>query len=611
MSPHVGLLRIAAVWERAGHEVVVVSVRKLLRDEVLSRTGDLGASLAAHARDLAPDAVGVTSRCDTYPDVCAFLEAWAGIPSHAPVLLGGPHATAVDLETLAAFPAATFVVRGEGETTAEELAAALSDGRDPARVAGLALRAGGRAVRTPSRAPIADLDALPLPAYHLLDADLRRDGYPFASIDLGRGCPHHCAFCATAPFWSSRPRMRSATGFLEEARLLRHRYGTRGFYLEHDALTADRGRFLDFAREVAREAPWIRWAGSARFETVDDEILAAAAASGCWSLYFGIESGDPETLRLVRKEIDEERLAHTLGACDRHGVAAVSSFILGFPGESEAAMARTIELAARVAAHPASSMIQIHPLAPAAGSALVEGAAEPPSDDGASPEIAVSPFRRHPRQKRLVDDHPRIFPDYRSFPCGLPRADVIGLAQSGVDCLERHPLSTILHCEGSESVSWLLNRVRVDPGSHGTSSPRLEAALFLESTAASLPRPGPAPAPGEREDDSLLVVVSRSATVISLGTAWCAAFSTGAGRSSATGREVSQGKWLVFRRGSGLPIIHRLRDWEASFLESCAHPIPWGVVLDRVLAGSAGVKRESARRRVRYWLNEGVLVRGA
>ncbi|HEY0432236.1 MAG TPA: radical SAM protein, partial [Chitinophagaceae bacterium] len=105
---------------------------------------------------------------------------------------------------------ADFVLLGEAEMTLVELAAALDTGTtDFTFIQGLAYKQGQAIVKTQRRAVMRDLDAVPFPAWDLVDVEPYRKmwakskGYFSLNMGTTRGCPFKCNWCAK-PIYGNR-----------------------------------------------------------------------------------------------------------------------------------------------------------------------------------------------------------------------------------------------------------------------------------------------------------------------------------------------------------------------------------------------------------------------
>jgi radical SAM superfamily enzyme YgiQ (UPF0313 family) len=128
---------------------------------------------------------------------------------------------------------ADFILQGEGEYTLIELLDRLSGKTDTplAQIRGLVYAPTDAAVptRTPRRPDIQDLDALPFPAWGLVDLEryrdiwLRRHGAFSMNMVTTRGCPFHCNWCAK-PIWGQRYNTRSPENVAAEMKWLKDTY---------------------------------------------------------------------------------------------------------------------------------------------------------------------------------------------------------------------------------------------------------------------------------------------------------------------------------------------------------------------------------------------------
>ncbi|MCJ8500142.1 B12-binding domain-containing radical SAM protein [Desulfatitalea alkaliphila] len=330
-SPPLGLCYVAAACEAAGAEV-------LLLDFIVSRytPEKLRAALDAFA----PDVVGATAVTMNFPDAVAIIrEAKAHRPAIV-TMMGGPHVSFDVDNTLRRHPELDLIVIGEGEATLAELIPALKTPRRWPDIAGIAFRRGDAVVRTPERPLIDDLNRLPLPARHLLPMSRYQAlGFP-ASIITSRGCPNRCIFCLGRRMVGSKPRFRDPRRVVDEiAHLLT--YGISRINIADDLFTADKRRVQALCAEITRRGVRFDWSAFARVNTVDPATLQAMRAAGCDSISFGIESGDPEILRRVRKGITLDQARRAVTWSRAAGLRVHASFMCGLPGESPETLARS------------------------------------------------------------------------------------------------------------------------------------------------------------------------------------------------------------------------------------------------------------------------------
>ncbi|HET6317025.1 MAG TPA: cobalamin-dependent protein, partial [Chloroflexota bacterium] len=126
---------------------------------------------------------------------------------------------------------ADYVLLGEGEETlAELLESVLRKADTPLElIQGLAFRRDGEVIQNPRRPDIKDLDALPFPAWDLVDIGRyqkiwhERHGFYSMNVATSRGCPYHCNWCAK-PIWGQRYHVRSADNVAAEIAWLKRTY---------------------------------------------------------------------------------------------------------------------------------------------------------------------------------------------------------------------------------------------------------------------------------------------------------------------------------------------------------------------------------------------------
>ena len=330
-SPPLGLCYVAAACEAAGARVVIL-------DYIVSKYSP--EKLQAALDDFQPDVVGATSVTMNFPQAISILrDAKVHMPN-AITMMGGPHVSFDVENTLGRHPELDLIVIGEAEQTLQELLPAVGSRSRWPEIAGIAYRDDDRILRTPDRPLITDLDALPLPARHLLPMSRYRAlGFP-VSIITSRGCPNRCIFCLGRRMVGNRPRFRSAERVVDEIEGLLAG-GLDIINVADDLFTANRRRVHALCKEIKRRGLDFIWSVFARVNTVDPELLKAMRAAGCYSISFGIESGNADMLKRVKKGITLEQARRAVEWSKGAGLRTHASFMVGLPGESTATLEET------------------------------------------------------------------------------------------------------------------------------------------------------------------------------------------------------------------------------------------------------------------------------
>lgn len=352
-APLLGQQYVAAALLRRGCEVRVI-------DAAARHADPSRAAIAAAADDFAPDviAIGLFTRWVWHAyrlvdELCATRRA------RRPLLVaGGAHATVRPHETLArGFDVA---VVGEAEETVVDLVDALDRKRDLATVAGLVLRgADGRTHATAPRGFVQDLDRLAWPqlAQPLYDpawyAGARDGAHAHGAAPGGmltsRGCPARCTFCAN--YVTGRGfRHRDAADVAAELNATHDAGGNTFFPFWDDALTARRDHLERLCTALRRDVRFpLAWSAITRSTMVTPEILSAMRDAGCVAVNFGVESGDDDILRAIRKGITTATVVRALEWAKELGLRTACNFMLGFPQETPEHVERTLRFMERIA----------------------------------------------------------------------------------------------------------------------------------------------------------------------------------------------------------------------------------------------------------------------
>ncbi|MET0385677.1 MAG: radical SAM protein [Polyangiales bacterium] len=361
-SPPLGISYLAASLVRAGVEVRVYDMVVMGHDQK---------KLAAVMARFQPDIIGATSVTMTFNSAIAVIEAAKAIDPRVVTACGGAHVSFRAERTLREHSALDIVALGEGEDTIVELCDALAGKRSLHSVAGLCFRDGDDVVNTGPRPAFLDVNQLPIPARELGPLTRYRALSTPISMTTSRGCPFQCIFCVGRKLVGAKVRWRNAESVVDEmARLAA--FGFSQINLADDLFTAKKSHALAVCDEIIRRKLKVTWVSFANVNTVDVPLLTRMREAGCTTVSFGLESGNAEILKTVRKGTRPSGMIAAAKACREAGILATGSFIVGLPGESAETLAETMALSDTLA--ELGAQCGFHMLAPFPGTAIREEA---------------------------------------------------------------------------------------------------------------------------------------------------------------------------------------------------------------------------------------------
>lgn len=249
---------------------------------------------------------------------------------------------------------ADFVLAGEGELTLCELTDRLSGRSDTPveSIPGLIYRhgSGDGLVRTAPRPVMRDLDALPRPAWDLVDVGryreiwLGRHGYFSMNAVTTRGCPYHCNWCAK-PIWGQRYNVRSPGEVAAELRWLKDAYEPDHIWFADDILGL-KPRWLDgFASEVEARGARLPFKCLSRADLLlRDGDVDALRRAGCEIVWIGAESGSQKILDAMEKGVRVEQIREAARRLKAAGIRVGFFLQFGYPGEDRQDIEKTFQL---------------------------------------------------------------------------------------------------------------------------------------------------------------------------------------------------------------------------------------------------------------------------
>lgn len=235
---------------------------------------------------------------------------------------------------------ADAVIAGEGEFGVLDVVAGFQEGGElGARVPGLiGLDSRGKLRRSLPRLQERDLDALPLPAWDLIQAAPYREAWTRThgrfswNMAASRGCPYACNWCAK-PTFGRRYSQRSPDSVAEEMRRLKAEIAPDHVWFADDIFGMTEEWIAEFAVEVnAREAR-IPFMMQSRSNLITAGVASALGAAGAEEVWLGIESGSQRILDAMDKGTRVESARHATRMLRREGIRVGWFLQLGYPTE--------------------------------------------------------------------------------------------------------------------------------------------------------------------------------------------------------------------------------------------------------------------------------------
>ncbi len=338
-QPPLGVLYLASILKKKGHACSLVDAEAegLTLDRQIPRI-----------EALQPDLICITSTTPCYHKAAEFARAWKQLHPETVITIGGPHITVLAADGL--YDCYDFGFVGEGEYNFPHFIDELLGERRFEQVAGLVWREDGAVRTNPRGGYVYNLDEFPFPDRSLLDHELYHCDVPhkgwvrFSTLITMRGCPFECVFCSEHVVNGRKLRLRSPKNIVDEMVECKRKYGVDHFVFVDSTLTIAKKHMLDLCAEIRRRRVKVTWEGWTRANLVDEDLLRTMKDAGLVRISFGIESGDPEILKIIKKQVSHNHIRAAYKLVKKLGIEATCSVMIGHPGETRKSVEATINL---------------------------------------------------------------------------------------------------------------------------------------------------------------------------------------------------------------------------------------------------------------------------
>ena len=336
-----GLLAVASALDRARFDVAIVDGRleadpvvTLLRQMEGRRTLLLGLGVLTGAP------IG---------DALAVGRAIKAVHPRLPVVWGGWHPSLFPTECLAE-ASVDVTVQGQGEATLADLVERFALGSPLDDCLGISFRRPDGAIQQNPPRPWLTQEQLPPVEYSLLDVERYFGFKGRRQLDYvsSQGCFWRCGFCADPRVYGRQWSGQGGAALAERLLALHDHYRFDDLNFQDETFFTRPKEVLVMAERLLAAGRPFSWAATMRADQGDrlaDEDFELLAASGLRRVLVGVESGSQAMLDWMQKDIQLPQVLVTADKCRRAGIGVEFPFIVGFPGESAAAVTASLNLA--------------------------------------------------------------------------------------------------------------------------------------------------------------------------------------------------------------------------------------------------------------------------
>ncbi|HTL81837.1 MAG TPA: radical SAM protein [Bacteroidia bacterium] len=339
MKPYVplGILYVAAYLEKNKYP-----------NTFFDSTFSSFAKLKEEISSTRPDVIGIYTNLMTKLNVLriiSFIRSKEEL-RNCKVILGGPEVRH-HAENFLDY-GADIIVIGEGEETMFEVVKAIDEKRPVDDIPGIAFRKNGKVILTEERKLLKNIDELPFPARDKTDLNKYINAWKNAhgessiSVSTMRGCPYTCKWCSRAVYGGTY-RRRSAKLVVDEIEFLQQNYSFDNIWFVDDVFTISHKWMKAFADEIAQRKIEVRYEIITRADRLNEEVMDQLAASGCFRIWIGAESGSQKIIDAMDRRVEVKQVREMIKLAKKKNIEAGTFIMLGYPGETEEDILETIE----------------------------------------------------------------------------------------------------------------------------------------------------------------------------------------------------------------------------------------------------------------------------
>ena len=337
-----GLVCVASYLKEQGYSVSIL-------DSYAENLGVLATVNRIFSRAKLPLVIGFNSSSPNIHIVHKIAAYIKRLRADIVVVCGGPHASLATEHTLSTGDI-DYAVVGEGEIPFSNLVRSLFEGQKPPliEIPGVFSRQSDKTIGQTS-VTFLDLSVMPIPRLDLLPIHRYFAVNKRIYIHTSRGCAFRCIYCSVPECWGRAVRQIPTNVIRSQVNELLRLYKPDEIQIVDDNFSHQRGNFIRAFCEMSVEEGWsVKWKCQVRADQLDESIIEMMSKNGCFEVDLGVESVNPEIQKYIRKNLALGKTLDIIPLINKLGIFTKAFFMLGFPEESYAQIADTMNYSVKL-----------------------------------------------------------------------------------------------------------------------------------------------------------------------------------------------------------------------------------------------------------------------